>query len=302
MTSTALGISCQRICLGRLLFPISLLFALQVLEPAWSASLPEAQAGSGADHPAATTPGDPTAGDSAPVTDLLKDPGRLLTWLRLHNREVAAASSRIEEARAGYRASRLFPNPTFSFTLGDINAGKSNPPGLGFGDTSISTYFLSETAEIGKRGPRIASANDMLGAAVESYLDTLGQKAAEARYALGRAYYLKSRKEVLEQSLATAQRVLDLEKTRLDQGEVSGNDYDRLLLDTTTLQSEIARNAAEYLGALAACRAALFAECDVQGTEVEDLEATVDLPRDDARRRTIGRHASCPQRLMLSYV
>lgn len=249
------------------------------LEPAWCASLPEVHAGSGTEAPAATTPGDP-AGGRAPVAELLKDPGRLLTWLRDHSRDVAAASSRVDEARAGYRASRLFPNPVLGFNLSDINAGKSNPPGLGFHDTSITSYTLSETAEIGKRGPRIASANDMLGATVETYLDLLGQKAADARLALGRALYLRERQTTLEETLASARRVLDLEKARLDHGEVSGNDYDRLLLDTTTLESDFARSAAEYRASLDACRAVLFAECAVDdaGMEIAELGSAVALP------------------------
>src|SRR5262249_55399719 len=162
------------------LFPISLGFIhlMLVLEPAWCASLPEVHAGSGTEAPAATTPGDPP-GDLAPVAELLKDPGRLLAWLQSRSREVVAASLRVDEARAGYRASRLYPNPTFGFTLSDIAAGTTNPAGLGFRDTGIYAYTLSETAELGKRGPRIASANDTVAAAAESYLDTLGQKAAD---------------------------------------------------------------------------------------------------------------------------
>ncbi|MBI3450043.1 MAG: TolC family protein [Acidobacteria bacterium] len=270
---------CRRICVGRWLLPISLALMFSTLEPAWCASLPEVHAGSGTEAPAATTPGDP-AGGRAPVAELLKDPGRLLTWLRDHSRDVAAASSRVDEARAGYRASRLFPNPVLGFNLSDINAGKSNPPGLGFHDTSITSYTLSETAEIGKRGPRIASANDMLGATVETYLDLLGQKAADARLALGRALYLRERQTTLEETLASARRVLDLEKARLDHGEVSGNDYDRLLLDTTTLESDFARSAAEYRASLDACRAVLFAECAVDdaGMEIAELGSAVALP------------------------
>src|SRR5262249_51794991 len=47
----------QRICVGRMLFPISLLLILQVTGPAWSASFPEGAAGSESVTPTATTPG-----------------------------------------------------------------------------------------------------------------------------------------------------------------------------------------------------------------------------------------------------
>jgi len=199
----------------------------------------------------------PQAGGSVAVDALLKDARALVVWMADHNKDVLAAASRVEQAQAGLRQGRLFPNPALSGTVSDLTVGPTNPPGLTRGDTAIYGTVLSETVEIGKRGPRIESAELRVQSERNSYLDTLNDRTAEARFALGRIAYLGTRQSVLEESLAAARQNLDIQRSRVDNGDLSGNDFDRLQVDTMLLESEVSANRQEYEGATVSCGAVL---------------------------------------------
>ena len=220
---------------------------------------------------------------------LLRDDAALLEWVGRRNGEVLAADARIAQAGADVGASRiLLPNPTADFAVGGFTLGRTNPSagsgdpkypnGLGFGDTSNFNVGLSQTIELGKRGPRMEAADLRLQGAKKSYEVTLADKLADARYALARVVYLKARLATLEDGLASAQRSDELQKSRLDHGGISGNDYGRLQLDTLTLATDVARSRSEYIGALAACEGALYAPCDAAADDAAALDAAAALP------------------------
>jgi cobalt-zinc-cadmium efflux system outer membrane protein len=151
---------------------------------------------------------------------------------------------------------------------------------------------MSQTLEVGKRGPRMESARLRLGSERQSYFDTLAQKTAEVREALGRVAYLKSRQALLLQSRATTREVLDLQRARLDKGDLSGNDYDRLLLDTILLESELSRNESEYRAAGFACGALLGGPCEADDADFNALEASAAVaPPTDAAEALLLRRA-----------
>ena len=217
------------------------------------------------------------AASSVSVDALLRDPEQLAGWLRDHSRDVMAAAARLGQARADLARSRLLPNPSLDSNLSDVTVGETNPPGLTFGDTAILGVTVSQTVEIGKRGPRIRAARLRLDAGAESYRDAWSDAIGRARLALGRVVQLRSRQAALEENLADARRVLDLQRSRLDQGDISGTDYDRLFVDTRVLGAEVAQNGAEYRGAVAACAAALFAACDAEGADLSALDSATEL-------------------------
>jgi len=107
---------------------------------------------------------------------------------------------------------------------------------------------------------------------------TLLAKVAEARLALGRVVYLSAKQSILEEQLVSAKSAAELERVRFEQGAISGNDYDRLLLDTSSLEIDLARYRAQLAGALANCRAALFGPCEALGATLVDLEQSAPLP------------------------
>ncbi len=220
----------------------------------------------------------PQAGGSVAVDALLKDAGALVAWMEAHNKDVLAAATRVEQAQAGLRQGRLIPNPAVSGTISDLTVGTTNPPGLTRGDTAIYGTTLSETVELGKRGPRIRSADLRLQSERSSFLDTLSDKTAEARYALGRIAYLGARQSILEESLSAARQNVDIQRSRLENGDLSGSDFDRLQVDTMLLESEVAANRQEYEGATVTCGALLAAPCAAGVPDIETIKAAAPVP------------------------
>ncbi len=220
------------------------------------------------------------ATEVAPVAALLADPGALVQWIAQHHQQAAAARARVDQARADVRSSRLLPNPSVSFNLSDIALGTTTPPGLAYNDTAIYNVQLAETVELGKRGPRIEAAQRRLEAERAGYLDTLVQTAADAREVLGRVLWLRARGAVLDETLEGAEQIMDLERSRVDHGDLSGNDFDRLTLETMAMQSDVAQNRAEFDAALSVCRSVMFAPCELPNAAGADvLASAVPVPQ-----------------------
>ena len=178
---------------------------------------------------------------AAPVGALLRDDAALGDWVEHHHGEVLAAGARIAQAQADLGSSRLFQNPVLDTTLGGVTLGARNPSTLGFGETMNFSIGVTQTIELGKRGPRIEAAEMRAEGARKAFLGTLADRVADARQALGRVAYLKARLAVLEEGLVSAKKGAELEKARLEHGGLSGNDYDRLLLDVISLETDVAR-------------------------------------------------------------
>jgi hypothetical protein len=111
------------------------------------------------------TPGRAAAAESAEVPTarvsvaaLLRQSSRLAAWLASHSPEIHAARARVAQSRADVRTSHLLQNPVLDASLANVPVSETNPPGLSFNETAIYTVGLSETVELGKRGPRIAGA------------------------------------------------------------------------------------------------------------------------------------------------
>src|ERR1700730_14637249 len=149
-------------------------------------------------------------------------PEELIAWLESHNGDVRAAAQRIRQARADVGAAHLLLNPAVNVSLSDITIGTTNPPRLPFSQTAIYGGTLAQTVEIGKRGPRIVAATLKLASTRGAYLDVVGDSAADARAALGRVAHLRGRQAALEESLAGARQILDLQHSRLDHGGRAG--------------------------------------------------------------------------------
>jgi len=213
----------------------------------------------------------PAVGRTASAHRLLHDPEGLASWLGAESPVVRAARARARQASADVASSHLFPNPVLDTSLSNVPITTTTPPGLTFGETAIYGVGLSQTFELGKRGPRQDAAALRERAARLDVASTLTDRVTAARDALGAAVHLGLRLGILQESLTDAERAATLERTRLEQKALSGMDYDRLLLDLAALRSEFARNQAEYDAARAECRAALGAECDLSGVTEDDL-------------------------------
>ena len=220
------------------------------------------------------------------VTELLRDGSRLSAWLAAHSPEIRAARARLAQSSADTRTSRLLPNPVLDASLGNVPVSETNPPGLGFNETAIYTVGLSETVELGKRGPRIAGAELRQQSAALQVASAERDQLSYARWALANALHRGLRVATFEESLKDAEHAADLERTRYEQKALSGTEYDRLLLDLANLRADFERERAEYAAALADCAAALGAECELGGAREDDLSsaAQLDVARTSAAR------------------
>ncbi len=228
--------------------------------------------------PAARAEGARDAAAPPELGRLLRDAGALSSWLREHGPAIAAAGARVAQARADVASAKLLPNPVLDTSVSDMVLGATNPPGLRFVDTAILTFGVSETIEIGKRGPRIDGAGLRLDGTRKEADAELLDRVAIARSALGRVVYVRAKQLVLEDALTSARRATEVERSRLEQGAISGTDYDRMELERMALETDAARSRSEVTGALAFCRAALFAPCDGVGASLGDLDAAAPLP------------------------
>jgi outer membrane protein, heavy metal efflux system len=211
------------------------------------------------------------------VTELLRNGSRLSAWLAAHSPELRAARARLSQSSADARTSRLLPNPVLDASLANVPVSETNPPGLGFNQTAIYTVGLSETVELGKRGPRIAGAELRQQSAALQVASTERDQLSYARWALGSALHRGLRVATFEESLKDAEHAADLERTRFEQKALSGTEYDRLLLDLANLRADFERERAEYAAALADCAAALGAECELGGAREDDLSGAAQL-------------------------
>jgi cobalt-zinc-cadmium efflux system outer membrane protein len=208
-----------------------------------------------------STPGADVAGARVPIEALLTDPARLAAWIAARHPDVAAAEARVEQAEAGLGQSRAVPNPTLGVAVGGLSVGARNPSSLRYEDTLNWSVGVSETIELGKRGPRAAAATLRRDAARASARDVLAEKLADARDALARVVYLAERQRVLEERLRSARSVASLERVRLQHGDISGIDLDRLELDVSIAVRQHADNQSDAESAMADCSTVLAGRC-----------------------------------------
>lgn len=205
------------------------------------------------------------------VAALLRQSSLLAAWLASHSPEIHAARARLAQSRADVRSSHLLQNPVLDASLANVPVSETNPPGLSFNQTAIYTVGLSETIELGKRGPRIAGAELRQKSASLQLVAAERDQLSSSRFALGNALHRGLRVAIFEESLKDAEGAANLERTRYEQKALSGTEYDRILLDLANLRADFERERAEYGAALADCAAALGAECELTGADEADL-------------------------------
>ncbi len=223
----------------------------------------------------ATAVASPSAtGKTAPIATLLADPKELAAWLKRMNPDVRAASARVAQASAQVGVSTLWQNPTLDLGLNDIALGRLNRLTPRYRRTDALSYSvgLSQTFELGKRGPRRAAAELHRAASGEEYRDTLLGLISDARAAMTRVAYLGARQHILDDTLISAQSQAELTKIRLDRGDVSGVDHARLLLDAERVERDVLDNRSDLQDALSDCEALLFAECKADDATLDAAE------------------------------
>jgi cobalt-zinc-cadmium efflux system outer membrane protein len=244
------------------------------------------------------------ADDAVPVRTLLADPGQLAAWLGARDPVLEAARAKVEAASALGEQARVLPNPqvqlsTGGYVLGTTNASDGSPgsgnPRLGLGQTTNYQLGIGELIELGKRGHRQHAADARAREAGEMAVGTLGARLGDATAALGKLTYVAAKREAMAQNLEAATKLRDNEKIRVDNKDLSPLEFGRIELDTQELELQLGRAEAELSSAAAACSAALYATCSVQGLDVAALDNAAPLPA--ALPETAGAIEQRPARL-----
>jgi cobalt-zinc-cadmium efflux system outer membrane protein len=216
----------------------------------------------------------------------LSNPAALVTWLERTNPEVRAALARVRQADAQVGTSRLWQNPTLDLGLNGIPVGRRNASIPSNADTKSVTVGVSQTVELGKRGPRVEAAKLHRDSAAESYRDSLLTLLSSSRAAMTRVVYLGTRQHILEEGLESARSVADLAKIRLDKGDVSGVDHSRLVLEAAHVERDVEDNRSDLEDALGDCQTILLAPCAADAATLEAAEhsASADFDHGDVAR------------------
>jgi outer membrane protein, heavy metal efflux system len=159
--------------------------------------------------------------------------------LHQHSRELRAAQRAIDAAQAGILIAGARPNPNVTLQTSNINP----QAGIGSGglrdkafDTQIRTDYLVERGQ--KRALRLASAAGLERASEED----LGETLRTQRTALAIAYYdLSLAQERIKIAHETAElygATLSAARRRLDAGDISTSDVDRISVDALRAQGD----------------------------------------------------------------
>ncbi len=235
------------------------------------AALGSAHAQEQVPHDLAAAPAD-LATRVVPVESLLLDPARLAGWIASQHPDVLAANARVEQAEAAVGQSRVIPNPNLQAGVGGLTVGARNPSNIPYGDTLNWSLGLSETIELGKRGPRARAAELRRDASRAGARGVLADRLSDARDAMARVVYLTERHRVFDERLRSSRNVAALERVRLQHGDISGIDQDRLELDVTAVLRAAADNEAELESARAECAALLVGTCDVGAANMTSVD------------------------------
>ncbi len=220
----------------------------------------------------------------APVSALLANPGQLATWLSTRDPQMEAAGAKVEAAAAAGDQARVVPNPQLQIGIAGIALGRGNnfdpamPGPTGVTSTTNIGVGVSETVELGKRAPRRQAADLRTREAGETAVGTLGGRVSDATTALGKLAFVVAHRAAVAVNLEAARKLQGLEKTRVDNKDLSALDFERIELDTLQLESELHRADADVAVAVAGCSAALFAPCGTDQLDAAALDAGAPLP------------------------
>ncbi len=163
------------------------------------------------------------------------------------NWDLLAAKANVDQAVAQKIVAHEFPNPTASFNTSKINADNrpsSTAAGNGLWGRSYDTIFaVNQLFEIGKRGPRQASA----AAGAESAAASFQDARRTLDLAVGRTYIAallaQANVRILHQSAESLQHEAKIAETRLNAGDISK--ADKAQIEIAAAQLELSAETAQ---------------------------------------------------------
>ncbi len=178
--------------------------------------------------------------------------------------DASAASLAVDLASADRHQAGLLPNPIFDFTWGTIPLGRSNPPNLAnqFANVPNYNFGLSYTIPIGKVGPREDSADATLRGTEDQRDAVIRNDALQLLRVLGSLAVIELRSSGLTALRDDAKRDVDTARVRLKAGFGDELDIERLTVEVSRADQELASSESDKEQAIATCAALVGGTCD----------------------------------------
>ena len=161
--------------------------------------------------------------------------------LRRQSPELLAGALKVRAAQGDVTAARLYPNPTLSFGAGNFPIGRTNPPGIGAGDTVNEQVGIGQELVLwGKRGERIAAAHGRMAAAGAERADLDRRLVFEVRARFVRTLVAGERLRLARENLTHYRETVRVSRERADAGEISAAEFDKIALEQRGFEHEVA--------------------------------------------------------------
>lgn len=193
-------------------------------------------------HAETSPPGEAPSGLTA-VSPLLI--GQAVSTALARNRDIIAARLDIETAQYDRVAASIYPNPVFSYGLGNIVLGQANPqyppiqqPGA-FGQTQHS-FAISEVVDIwAKRSARLRAADE--GLVVKRLLveDALREVVYQVRSGFMDALRAQEAGELARQASSRYAETVRISRSRFAAGDIAENELRKIELESLRYQTAL---------------------------------------------------------------
>ena len=200
--------------------------------------------------------------------------------LRRQSPELLAGALKVRAAQGDVTTARLYPNPTLSFGAGNFPIGRTNPPGIGTGDTVNEQVGIGQELVLwGKRGERIAAAHGRMAAVGAERADLDRRLVFEVRARFVRTLVAGERLRLARENLTHYRETVRVSRERADAGEISAAEFDKIALEQRGFEHEVADAEIERRQAVAELLPLL-------GLDVADLVPVGELQLPAARTDT----------------
>jgi cobalt-zinc-cadmium efflux system outer membrane protein len=167
-----------------------------------------------------------------------------VTLAMQRNRDLIAARLEVEGAQLDRVQAGLYPNPTFSYTAGNLVLGTANPQGMGvtagFVDQTVHTLSISDIIDVwAKRNAHIRFANrgiDFQRIVVE---DVLREVSFAVRSAFSDVVSEQWELQLAKETRSRYDETIRLSRVRYQAGEISEAELRKIELEGLRYQNEV---------------------------------------------------------------
>ncbi len=153
---------------------------------------------------------------------------------RAKNPTLLSGQQHVTATRASEITAGLRQNPTFTFSGEDVTLGANNPANPYYYSANLSRLF--ERGQ--KRRWRLDSARATTDVTQSQYKDTERQTILAVKQAFTQMLAAKAALKVAEDNVQGYRKTVELSKVRLDAGDVSPTDFDRIDLQLAEFEAD----------------------------------------------------------------